>query len=160
STPGLSWTGTASEMNLTATTPWGGIDARFKRKGHIFNYSGNGLIGLLNDSNYEYAFPSMRTSGTLTAEGKTQHVSGTSWFDRQWGALPLGNPGMRWTWMNIKLSNGHRLAIWDIRDDASQSSWVTVQRPNGSYVLAAVKPLAHGAGRFWTSPATQNVYPT
>jgi hypothetical protein len=33
-------------------------------------------------------------------------------------------------------------------------------RPDGSYALAVVRPLADGAGKFWTSPVTHKTYPT
>jgi predicted secreted hydrolase len=101
-----------------------------------------------------------QTVGTLTAEGATRRVSGVSWLDRQWGPLPLTDPLMRWTWMNITLSNGDQLALWDILDNRAQDSWVTVQRPDGSYEIAAVTPLTDGASGFWTSPTTGNTYPT
>ena len=158
--PGLTWTGSARRMQVKATTPWGSLQARFTSAGPVLNYSGNGLIGLLGDVNDEYALPAMRTVGTLTVEDGTRRVSGVSWLDRQWGPLPLADPSMRWTWMNLSLSNGDQLAIWDILDKAAQNSWVTVLRPDGSYELAAVRPLAGGAGAFWTSPVTGKAYPT
>jgi len=83
--PGLTWTGSARQMQVKATTPWGSLTARFTPAGPVLNYSGNGLIGLLGDVNY---------------------------------------------------------------DNASQSSWVTVLRHDGSYALAAVRPLAAGASEF------------
>jgi hypothetical protein len=158
--PGLSWTGSARQMQVKATTPWGSLNARFVPKGPVLNYQSNGLIELLGDVNYEYAFPAMRTVGTLTTEGGTRRVSGVSWLDRQWGPLPLTDPSMRWTWMNITLSNGDQLALWDIVDNRAQDCWVTVQRPDGSYEIAAVKPLTRGASGFWTSPTTGKTYPT
>jgi predicted secreted hydrolase len=158
--PGLTWTGSARQMQVKASTPWGSLEARFRPAGPVLNYSGNGLIGLLGDVNYEYAFPAMRTVGTITAEGRTRRVSGVSWLDRQWGPLPLADPSMRWTWMNITLSGGDQLALWDILDNRAQDSWVTVLRPDGSYELAAVTPLAGGASEFWTSPLTRKIYPT
>ena len=158
--PGLIWTGSARRMHLKATTPWGSLDARFTPQGPVLNYSGIGLAKLLGDLDYEYAFPTMRTRGSLTVEGKTRRISGVSWLDRQWGAVPVDDPSMRWTWMNITLSNGDQVAIWDILDNTAQNSWVTVLRPDGSYELAAVRPLARGASRFWTSPVSHNTYPT
>jgi hypothetical protein len=160
SMPGLTWTGSARQMQVKATTPWGSLNARFTPSGPVLNYSGIGLIGLLGDANYEYAFPVMRTVGTLTAAHRTRRVSGVSWLDRQWGPLPLMDRSMRWTWMNITLSGGDQLAIWDILDNRAENAWVTVQRPDGSYVVAAVSPLARGAGAFWTSPITRKSYPT
>lgn len=158
--PGLTWTGSARQMWMNVSTPWGSLKARFTPKGPVLNYSGNGLVQLLGDTDYEYALPAMRTVGTLTAEGQTRRVSGVSWLDRQWGPVPVTDPSMRWTWMNITLSNGDQLALWDILDNAAESSWVTVLRPDGSYQLAAVRPLADGESELWTSPVTHNTYPT
>lgn len=50
---------------------------------------------LLGDTQCEFALPSMRTSGTLTLNGKTQKISGESWLDRQWGETPVDDPTMR-----------------------------------------------------------------
>jgi hypothetical protein len=157
--PGLTWTGSARGMHLKATTPWGSLDARFTPQRPVLNYSGIGLAKLLGDLDYEYAFPTMRTRGALTVAGKTRRISGTSWLDRQWGPVPVDDPSMRWTWMNIALSNGDQVAIWDILDKRAENSWVTVLRPDGSYDVAAVRPLARGAGGFWTSPVTHMIYP-
>lgn len=158
--PGLTWTGSVRQMEVKATTPWGSLEARFVPRGPTLNYSGNGLVPLLGDVDYEYAFPVMRTVGTLAAEGRTFQIAGVSWLDRQWGPVPVTNPSMRWTWMNIALSNGDQLALWDILDDQAQSSWVTLLRPDGSYQMAAVRPLASGQGAFWTSRVTGKTYPT
>lgn len=159
-TPGLSWTGSARRMQVTATTPWGALKARFTPAGPVMNYSGNGLIRLLGDVNSEYAFPTMRTAGTLRTGRTTRRVSGVSWLDRQWGPIPVTDPTMRWTWMNLSLSNGDQLAVWDIRNRKSGNSWVTALHRDGSYEVAAVRPLAEGAGAFWTSPVTRKIYPT
>lgn len=158
--PGLTWIGSARQMEVKATTPWGSLQTQLTSTGPVLNYSGNGLIQLLGDPNYEYAFPTMRTVGTLTAEGVTRHVFGTSWLDRQWGPLPLAERTMHWTWMNIALSTGDQLAVWDIGDKRSQYTWMTGMRRNGSYVVAAVRPLAPDSGRPWTSPVTHKTYPT
>jgi predicted secreted hydrolase len=74
------------------------------------------VIQLLGDVNYEYAFPAMRTVGTLNVKGRTRRVSGVSWLDRQWGPVPVQHPSMRWTWMNITLRNGDQPALWDVLD--------------------------------------------
>jgi hypothetical protein len=158
--PGLTWTGSARRMEVRATTPWGSLNARFTPEGPVLNYSGIGLARLLDDLDYEYAFPAMHTVGTLTTAGRTRRVSGVSWLDRQWGPVPVTDPSMRWTWMNITLSNGDQVAIWDTLNNRRQNSWVTVLRPDGSYELAAVRPLADGASAFWTSPVTRKTYPT
>ncbi|MEV5958847.1 lipocalin family protein [Streptomyces sp. NPDC051987] len=158
--PGLTWTGDAHKMSVKATTPWGSLDFQLKNKGPALKYAGTGSFPLLGDTQYEYAFPSMRTTGTLAVRGKTHKVSGETWLDRQWGGLSLNDKAMHWTWMDLRLSNGDKVAVWDFGNSKTGNSWATVLHPDGSYELAAVKPLADGAHRFWTSPTSGKTYPT
>ena len=62
--------------------------------------------------------------------------------------------------MNLSLSNGDRVAVWDTVGAKAENSWATVLHPDGSYELAAVKPLADGADQIWTSPDSGLAYPT
>jgi Lipocalin-like domain/CrtC N-terminal lipocalin domain len=156
----VTMSGSAQQINATATTPVGSFTGQYTPKGPALNYSSAGVTQLLSDSDYEYAFPDATTTGTLTAEGSTYTVSGTSWVDRQWGSQPLADPSMRWTWFGMTLSNGDEVAIWDILDGTAQNSWATVLRPDGSYKVVAVTPVANGAGNLWTSPTSGNAYPT
>ncbi|MDD9376906.1 lipocalin family protein [Streptomyces sp. ZAF1911] len=157
--PGLTWTGDAKQMSVQASTPWGALDLDFETKGPAMNYAGTGEFDMLGKRQYEFALPAMRTTGTLTLEGQTHKVSGESWLDRQWGELPLGASN-HWTWMNLSLSNGDKVAIWDAVGNKEENSWATVLHPDGSYELAAVKPLADSADKFWTSPTSGQSYPT
>jgi hypothetical protein len=118
---GVTITGSARQVNVTAATPVGSLTLQLTPQGPPLYYSGTGVTQLLSDKNYEYAFPEATTTGTLTAEGSTYPVSDTSWFDRQWGPEPLLDPTMQWTWMGLTLSNGDEVAIWDILDLAGQN---------------------------------------
>jgi predicted secreted hydrolase len=68
-----------------------------------------GVIPFPEGLNYEYAFPRMNTSGTLTVKGVTYQVTGSSWLDREWGHCS----GAKWTWMGIGLDNGVLISLWD-----------------------------------------------
>lgn len=49
---------------------------------------------------YYYSRPNMPAAGTLTLDGQEYAVSGTGWFDHQWGDLfVLGAPA-GWQWMS------------------------------------------------------------
>lgn len=159
--PGLRWTGNARRMSVSLTVPWGSLDVVLEPRGPALNYSGTGVFTLFGYTNYEYAFPDMRTTGILTIEGRRQRITGRSWLDRQWGPNDNG-PGRRWTWMNFNMPNGDAVALWDAVDDntGETHTWATVLRKNGSYQVAAATPLAGSAGRFWTSPTTGQRYPT
>lgn len=157
--PGLKWTGNAQEMSVSLNVPWGSLDVVLESKGPALNYGGTGVFSLLGDTNYEFALPAMKTTGTLTIEGKSQAVVGQSWLDREWGPIPQLAAG-RWTWMNLTMPDGDALAIWNPVGGTAENSWVTVLRRDGSYEVAAVEPLANGADEFWTSPVTGQRYPT
>ena len=159
--PGLSWTGGKRSMSVKATVPFGTLDLRLKKTGPTMKYAGSGAFKLLGATNWEYAFPSMRTTGTLSIDGQSHRVSGETWLDRQWGPINITGPAERWTWMNLALPGGDKLAIWDSVDDGkSDHAWATLLHTDGSHELAPVKPLAHRARRLWTSRASGNAYPT
>ncbi|GAA0905719.1 hypothetical protein Vau01_118410 [Virgisporangium aurantiacum] len=155
--PEMTWTGDATRMTVKAAAPWGSLDAEFVPTGPVMKYAGSGLVKLLDVPNYEYAFPSMRTSGTLVIEGRQHAITGTAWLDRQWGPLPQL---LRWAWMNLSMPNGDKIAIWDVIGADVEDCWATVLHPDGSYELVAVEPLERGASEPWTSPQTGQKYPT
>ncbi|BCL26780.1 lipocalin family protein [Streptomyces aurantiacus] len=160
SAPGLKWTGNAEKQSVSLDVPWGSLDVTLKAQSPVLYYGGNGVFPLLGATNYQYAFPNMRTTGTLTLEdGKAQRVTGQSWLDRQWGPT-TDDPSLQWTWMNLNLPNGDAVAIWDTLTDTDEESWATVVHRDGSHEVVAVEPVANSADRFWTSPVSGNKYPT
>ena len=81
---GVTITGTAQQFNVTVNTSAGALSFQLTPQGQPLYYGGIGVTNLIGDKDYEWAFPDAATSGTLTADGTTYPVSGTSWFDRQW----------------------------------------------------------------------------
>ncbi|MEU6155661.1 lipocalin family protein [Actinosynnema sp. NPDC047251] len=157
--PGLSWTGDATRQSVQVQTPWGSLDVQLSPTGPALNYASTGVFNLVDGvPNYEFALPAVRTSGTLVVEGRKHQIVGTSWLDRQWGEMPTSL--VRWTWMNLGMPNGDKVAIWDTIGTGTRNSWATVLHPDGSYQVVAVEPLAQGVSRQWTSPATGQTYPT
>ena len=62
--------------------------------------------------------------------------------------------------MDLNLSNGDKIAIWDQISATAQNSWATILHPDGSYQVAEVQPLADGASPPWTTSGTHTTYPT
>jgi hypothetical protein len=157
--PGLSWTGDANRQRVQVETPWGALDVRLVANGPALNYASIGLYELADGvSNHQFALPEMRTSGTLTVEGKRHQVTGACWVDRQWGEMPRSL--VRRTWMSLTMPNGDKIAIWDTVGATSRRSWATVLHPDGSYEVVGVEPLERGVRQTWTSRATRQTYPT
>ena len=110
---------------------------------------------------YYYSRTAMAAQGTLTIDGRPATVTGTAWFDHQWGDfIAVGGGG--WDWFAINLSDGTDLTLSLVRD------------ADGSYPLV-YGTLVDAAGRFrnlprdafkvdvtghWTSPTTGARYPS
>jgi predicted secreted hydrolase len=131
------------------------------------------------DEQYEFAFPAMRTTGTVVIDTVTYQVTGTSWFDRQWGGLPgvfagpsdgAQAPGadggappkvMNWIWTNPQLDNGVNVAAAQIRDMVNNKIYLllTAVHPDGTHVVVPrIEPV--DMSDYWTSPTTGHSYPT
>lgn len=157
--PGMTWTGDEQHMSINVTTPWGAVGLQLTNNGPALNYGSNGVIQLFGVTNYEYALPNLTATGTLTVDGKTTKTAGKAWLDRQWGPVSF-TPTAHETWMNLNLSNGDKVAVWNDLNSTAENSWATVQHPDGSYEVVEVTPLAGKASNFWTSTESGNTYPT
>lgn len=157
----LTWTGNADRQRITARTPYGPLDITLDASGPVMYYAGTGLWEMLGFAQHEYALPQMSTRGALTADGRPYQVTGTSWLDRQWGALP-DLTADRWSWFNFAMPQGDKIALWDIvSGDGSrpEETWATILHPDGTHELVPATPIAEKARRYWTSPTGQ-VFPT
>ena len=160
--PGLTWSGDASCQKVTVTTDWGAIDIALEAQGPVLFYAGLGRFDLLGATQFQFALPQMRTTGTLTFDGRTMLVAGETWLDRQWGGLPDLRVN-RWSWMNLAMPNGDKIAIWNARSadgTGSEDSWATILHPDGTHEIVPVEPLADTAERFHESTENDFAFPT
>jgi predicted secreted hydrolase len=157
--PDASLSGPLNDMHLTAELPnrAGTLHLRLRAVGPTLYANGTGLFPFLGGTSYYYSLPSLQTTGTLTMRGKSTHVNGTSWLDRQWGSWDWSKLH-RWTWMALQLGNGQVLNLWDLFDAAGETHWATVLNSDGSERVVSVKPLAGRASDFRTSRATGQRY--
>ena len=54
--------------------------------------------------------------GTLSVDGDKRTVSGTAWFDHQWGALDMA-VATGWDWYALQLDDQREIMLFTIRDD-------------------------------------------
>lgn len=111
---------------------------------------------------YYYSWPRQATVGQLTLDGETFNVTGTSWFDHQWGDFfVLGKPS-GWQWFALQLDDGGSLMITEARgiDGEVADTYGTYMSPDGE-----VRPLTQADGIFlepidqWTSEMSGATYP-
>jgi predicted secreted hydrolase len=104
----------------------------------------------------------LSASGSLGRDGRRQDLSGTAWFDHEWGpgVLPAGAAG--WDWFALQLSDGSDLMLYRIRladgraSDFSSGIWVPRDGPARPILW---KDVALGEHSIWTSPRTRARYP-
>lgn len=67
--------------------------------------------GTMGQQAYYYSRPRMRAVGTLGVDGESTEVTGTMWFDRQWGEA-IVNPFEKWDWFSIRLDDGTDIMLF------------------------------------------------
>lgn len=160
-TPRSSISGTLDEMHVQAQLEGASIDVTLTAVGHPLYNKGTGRFDMLGMDVFQYSIPTLETTGVLTIDGREYPVSGMSWFDRQWQDQPLGPPEGRWTWMDLNLSNGMRVSLWNAKSPkGSSDAWVTVIDETGKHRVAKMTPLSEDASHYWQSPESGYQYPT
>lgn len=101
-------------------------------------------------------------AGTLTRAGNAIRLSGTAWFDHEWGpgALPAGATG--WDWFALQLADGSDLMLYRMRlagGAASPYSAGTFVPANGPPRAIAWNDVTLAARSTWTSPRSKAAYP-
>ena len=71
-----------------------------------------------------YTHPRAATTGTVTLAGRTEEVSGISWFDHQWGEWLFDDAigdhyHPMWNYYAILLDSGHSFVLYEIKSPGS-----------------------------------------
>lgn len=65
---------------------------------------------------YYYSRPRMRASGTIVVDGAPLQVTGSGWFDHQWGDLAsIQDAG--WDWFALQLDDGREIMLFLVRGE-------------------------------------------
>jgi len=131
----------------------------------------HGLNGLsrkgegTGQSSYYYSFTDLETRGTIRTgqTGAAVPVSGTSWFDQEFGSNQLAGDQIGWDWFGVHLSDGRDLMLYFLRKrDGSReaaSSGTLVETTGRTRHLAlaeiGVEVLSH-----WKSEKSGGRYPS
>ncbi|WP_323123348.1 carotenoid 1,2-hydratase [Burkholderia alba] len=107
-----------------------------------------------------YSFPNLKVSGSVNDNGLIVPVTGTSWFDHEFGAPSSVSTG--WHWYAIELADGTKYNISLLKDVNNKTSlaYGTYIKADGTYSQIDPKTLADSdVGPTWTSPRTGVTYP-
>jgi predicted secreted hydrolase len=109
---------------------------------------------------YYYSRTSMTAAGTLIVDGTALPVTGSAWFDHQWGDfISVGGGG--WDWYAVDLADGTDLTLSLVRDADGSYPLIygTVVAADGSVRRLDRDAFSVQVTGHWTSPATGATYP-
>jgi hypothetical protein len=110
---------------------------------------------------YYYSRSKMTADGTLTLDGETIPISGSAWFDHQWGDfISVGAGG--WDWFAVNLADGTDLALSLVRaaDGSYPLVYGTLVRPDGTTAHLPREAFTVEALGTWTSERTGATWPS
>jgi predicted secreted hydrolase len=114
------------------------------------------------NASYYVSFTRMPTQGTLKVKGEKIPVTGTSWFDHEWGTTSLGADAAGWDWFSIQLDDERELMFFQIRNkDGSIEplSSGTLVEADGTTKFLKRDDVKISTEASWTSGVSQGRYP-
>ena len=109
---------------------------------------------------YYYSRTDLETSGTVSVSGDPLSVSGTTWFDHQWGNFSTAQIG--WDWLSLNLDDNSDLMIsvvWEQIDRKHIATYGTFVSPDSQPLHLPAPDISLEPTGSWTSPDTGGVYP-
>jgi predicted secreted hydrolase len=109
---------------------------------------------------YYYSRTAMTAAGTLTIDGEELAVTGTAWFDHQWGDF-ISVSGGGWDWFAVNLDDGTDLTFSQVRDTVGTYplAYGTLVGTDGIVRHLDRDDFTVTIDRRWISPATGADYP-
>lgn len=102
-----------------------------------------GRIDIGRIHTHGYSVPRLEVGGEITIAGRSRPVTGISWFDHEWGSIPLPH---QWNWWGINLEDGSDLVLRESRGE----SLANLRRPDRS--LATSTRMNASPTRYWQAP--------
>lgn len=113
-------------------------------------------------ASHYYSLPRLETRGTVSIEGKSFEVAGTSWFDHEWATNQLEAHQKGWDWFSLQFQDGTELMLFQIRTDEGKQD----PHSSGTFVFEDGTDLKIGQAGFslepvswWRSEKTGANYP-
>jgi len=116
------------------------------------------------EASYYVSIPNLETKGEIVLDpgGPSLDVSGTSWFDHEFGSHFWGADKVGWDWFGLHLEDGRDLMLCRLR----RRDGSTEPASSGALVDASGKAIPLGVREFsvetlarWSSPRSGGVYP-
>lgn len=150
--------------NFNAKTESVSLSLRLEATTPVMLHNEIGWIPTEAGATYYYSWPRQQAAGVLKLNGETIPVTGSAWFDHQWGDFfVLGKPA-GWQWFAIQLDDGGSLMLTEARgiDGKIADTYGTYMSPEGvvKTLLSDTDGIDITVTGEWASPTTGATYPS
>ena len=109
-----------------------------------------------------FSYTRMEIEGDINIGGKTEHLRGAAWMDREFGTWTPTDKQKGWDWFSIQLDNDCELMCYQLRsatNAVSEFSSGTYVDENGNFTPLTDTDFSVEPTGFWKSPHTEATYP-
>jgi len=117
----------------------------------------------VGNASYYYSLTRLPTEGTITLEGETFTVTGTSWKDHEFSTSALGTGAQGWDWVGLIFEDSTEMMIGQIRlqDGGVEPAFGGLYvYPDGSTEYLPSEQITITPTDTWVSPHTGAEYPS
>ncbi|NQZ90883.1 MAG: carotenoid 1,2-hydratase [Moritella sp.] len=82
-------------------------------------------------ASHYYSQPFIDVEGEILWQGQWLNVTGSAWFDREWGSAILAQDQQGWDWFSLRLSADEALMIYRIRSSEQDFIYGSLMHRNG-----------------------------
>ncbi|MCZ6539176.1 MAG: hypothetical protein O6922_05055 [Chloroflexi bacterium] len=155
---------TAGSHSFAATDRETGLSLRLEGTTPVMLHNEIGWLPTEAGATYYYSWPRQLATGELVIGGEEFQVSGTAWFDHQWGDFfVLGKPA-GWQWFAVQLDDGSSLMVTEVRGVTGDvvDTYGTYMSPTGDVqsLRGEGDGIRVGSTGQWTSASTGAMYPS
>ena len=138
------------------------FDLQLKNRKAVVLQHGTGYIDYdFGGNTYYYSRERIDAEGTLKIDDQTLQVTGSAWFDHQWGAPGKVFGDHSWDWFAIQLDDNRELMVFSLRHQGIEAlrrgSYTTANCQTTKLMDDDISITATGE---WTSPASNWTYPS
>ncbi|MBL4705575.1 MAG: hypothetical protein JKY54_13710 [Flavobacteriales bacterium] len=113
--------------------PWR-VDLKLTGPGHFYLQGDKGFSKKhpqLDIASHYYSQPFIDVSGSILWQGQRLRVSGSAWFDREWGSQVLAPDQQGWDWFSLRLDKDTALMVYRIRSDRQDMLYGSLMHRDG-----------------------------
>lgn len=159
------------ELGLQATEPRAKLTFTLGKS--VVRHGDDGLVrGVHGEDMFYYFVPRCRVEGSVSLDGVDHQVSGTGWYDHEFGCPPKGKAEQKasaeaaagivaWNWVAAQLDDGTDVSVYDLVHNESGRNvgrWAIIADASGK--RRAFQDFTLTPKTPWRSTRTFEEYPT